>query len=97
MAEADIKIVAISLIFAITYGTFIFLNTNADTNTFNSGTALNSSDYNTPEASNFFTQLEQIKDLNVNNPEIFFVNTILFSTIAFLLVFVGLRFLRGTG
>lgn len=96
MSGVDIKVVAIALVFAITYGIFIFLNANADTTTYDAG-GVNASQYNTPEAGNFFSQLDQVKELNVNNPEIFFINSILFGTIAFLLVFVGLRFLRGTG
>lgn len=97
MADSDIKIVAIAIIIAITYGTFIFLNAGAGTDSFNPGGELNASAYNTPEAGDFFEQIESLKKMNVDNPEIFFINTILFGTIAFLLVFVGLRFLRGSG
>lgn len=97
MADSDIKIVAISVLIAVTYGTFLFLNSSAGSDTFNPGGKLNSSAYNTPDSKDFVEQVETLKKTNVDIPEIFFINTILFGTIAFLLVFVGLRFLRGSG
>lgn len=91
----DIKIVSIALVLALTYGTFVFMNANASTPTMQAPDTLNSTQYDTPDSGNFFSQLDQVKELNVDNPELFFINTIVFGTIAFLIAFVGLRFLRG--
>lgn len=96
MAGADIKIVAIALIIFVTYGVFLYLNASAE-ETIISSQNINSSDYTTPESTGFWATVTEIGQMNIDNPEIFFINSILFGTIAFLLVFVGLRFLRGTG
>lgn len=96
MSGVDIKIVAIALFFAVTFGAFNFLKANESTQNYEV-VGINSSQYNTPDSGNFFTQIDNVKEMNVNNPEIFFVNSIVFGTIAFLLAFVVLRFVRGTG
>lgn len=97
MADSDIKLVAIAVLIAITYSTFLFLNSGAGSDTFNPGGKTNSSAYNTPESKDFFDRIDTMKKTNVDVPELFFINTILFGTIAFLLGFVLLRFLRGSG
>ena len=58
---------------------------------------INSTDYDKPNAFNLMDTLNKIGQMNMDHPELFFINSILFGTIAFLLVFIGLRFLRGTG
>jgi hypothetical protein len=97
MADADIKVVAIALILFVTYGTFLFLNASASIPTGVTGAGINATDYTTPDTGSFWSTVTEIGSMQDNHPEIFFINTILFGTIAFLLLFVGLRFLRGTG
>lgn len=96
MSFADIRIVAVALILAVTYGTFLFLNANAGQVEYTTD-EINTTQYDTPDSGSFFSSLRSITTLQEDNPEIFFINTILFGVISFLLVFVGLRFLRGTG
>lgn len=96
MSFSDLRIAAIAIIIFFTYGTFLYLNANATQNQLNA-TVTNSSEFNTPDSTSFFNTLDEIGDMNTQYPEIFFINTMLFGTIAFLLVFVGLRYLRGTG
>jgi len=97
MSFADLRIVAIAIILAVTYSTFLFLNASQNTPVDYTAGISNTSQYDTPDSGSFFDNLQEIGKLQSLNPEIFFMNTILFGTIAFLLVFVGLRFLRGTG
>ena len=96
MAEADIKIVIIAVVLAVTYGTFLYLNAAANQTDFSVG-GVNASQYDTPDSGSFFDTLSEIGSISVDSPELFFINTILFGTIAFILVFIGLRFLRGVG
>lgn len=96
MAEVDVRIVAIAVLMFVTYGTFLYLNANADQEEVESG-SVNATQFDTPDSGGFFSTLAEIGQMNTEYPEIFFINTMLFGTVAFLLVFVGLRFLRGTG
>lgn len=95
MSFADLRIVAIVVILASTYGIFNFLYSSAA----NEEQAVNMPDinYTEPASNDFFSTLDNIRKMNVENPEIFFVNSILFTVIGFLIIFVGLRYLRGTG
>ena len=97
MGDSDLRIVAIALILFTTYGIFVYLNANAGFTAVQAAQIQNSSQFDTPDSSGFISTLDNIGDMNVDYPEIFFINSILFGTIAFLLLFVGLRFLRGTG
>lgn len=96
MSFTDVRIVAIALILAVTYGTFLFFNAQAEQTDYSSKIE-NSTQYETPDSGNFFTQLESIGQMQDDHPEIFFINSMVFGVVAFLLVFVGLRFIRGTG
>lgn len=95
MSFADIRIMAIVVILAATYGTWIFMYSSA--NVEEQHINMPDVNYTSPEASGFFSTLDNIRKINVDNPEIFFVNSILFTTIGFMVVFIGLRYLRGTG
>ncbi len=94
MGGNDIGVVAVALIIALTYGVFLFYYSNADTNEYGMNIP-NATQFDTPDSGNFFQQLSNIASISVDNQEIFFVNIMLFGAIAFLLVMVGLRFLRG--
>ena len=96
MSGSDIRIVAIAFLLMMTYGTFMYLYVD-DSNKEYTFDNLNSTQYSTPDSSNFFDIINDIKDLSVNNEEIFFVNTIFFGLLSLLIVFIGLRYLRGTG
>lgn len=95
MSFADIRIMAIVVILAATYGIFIYMYSSANVEEQN----VNMPDinYTSPESNDFFSTLDNIRKMNVENPEIFFVNSILFTAIGFMIVFIGLRYLRGTG
>jgi len=97
MSYADLRIVAIALILAVTYGTFLYLNANAQTTSITNPGLTNTTDYNTPNSGSFWSDLTTITTMQASNPEIFFINTMLYGIIGFLLVFIFLRFLRGTG
>jgi len=92
----DLGIVAIVFILMVTYGTFLFMYSNSEQSSYGYTDQINKSDYNTPNSGNFFDQVENVKDLNVDNPEIFFINSMIFGTLGLLVAFVGLRFLRGS-
>jgi hypothetical protein len=94
MSDVDMRIVAIALIFSITYGTFLYMNMNEEQTSISAG-SVNSTEYNTPDSSGFFDTLNSLGQMQDSHPEIFFINTMLFGVIAVLLIFVGLRFLRG--
>ena len=94
MGDSDMGIVAIALILAVTYGTFLFIYAGEKTTDITTNN-INASDYNTPDSGSFFNVLEEVGNMHVKNPELFFINTMLFGVIAILLIFVGLRFLRG--
>lgn len=96
MSFSDLRIAAIAIILFLTYGTFLYLNASAE-QTELSASVTNVSEFNTPDSVSFFDVLTEIGHMNTQYPEIFFLNTMLFGTIGFLLVFVGLRYLRGTG
>jgi hypothetical protein len=96
MSFADIRIVALVSILAITYGTWLFFYSSAPADNMDIP-GQPGENYSALSSSGFFSTLSKLGQLQTDNPEIFFVNTILFSTIALLLVFVGLRYLRGTG
>lgn len=93
---ADLRIVAIAFILASTYGTFMYFYSSQPAGDSNSP-ALPGQNYTAPESMSFFSTLKNMIALNIDNPELFFVNSILFGTLAFLVVFVFLRYLRGTG
>jgi hypothetical protein len=97
MGDADLKIVAIAIILFVTYGTFLYLNASANVAPSITVSGINGTDYTTPTTGSFWDTITEVGSMQDNHPEIFFINTILFGTIAFLLLFVGLRFLRGTG
>lgn len=94
MGESDMKIVAIAVIIFITYGIFLYLNASANLKEV-TAESVNSSDFNVPESNGFFDTVTEIGQMSIENPEIFFINSMLFGVIAFLLVFVVLRFARG--
>jgi len=95
MSYADLRIVAIAVILASTYGIFMYFYSSqpAEGNT----PLLPGQNYTAPESSSFFSTLKNMVALNMENPELFFVNSILFGTLGFLIVFIFLRYLRGTG
>lgn len=93
---ADIRVVAFALLLFFTYGTFLYLNASAEQEEL-SAQSINASEYDTPESSGFWSTITEIGQMNTDNPEIFFLNTMLFGTVAILLAFVGLRYLRGVG
>ena len=101
MSFADIRIVLIAFILFITYGTFLFMN--ASESNIEGGVEVgassmaNSTQFDTPDSGSFMGTLTTIGNMNTEQPELFFINSILFGGIAFILVFIGLRFLRGTG
>lgn len=101
MSFADLRVVMVAFILFITYSTFLFMNANESgvVNSAGVGAASfgNTTAYNTPDSSSFFGTLSTISAMNTNTPELFFINSILFGGIAFIVVFIGLRFLRGTG
>lgn len=95
MSYADLQILAIALILATTYGIFMFMYASQPATELQvpeTGT-----NYTPPSEGDFFSNVNAAVKLNTENPEIFFVNSILFTTIAFLLVFIFLRYVRGTG
>ena len=95
MSGVDVQIVAIVIIFASAYGIFnyMYAQGSIEDQTIN----MPDVNYTNPESGNFFNTVDEIRQLNVDNPEIWFVNSILFTVIAFMIVFIGLRYLRGTG
>jgi hypothetical protein len=93
---ADLQIIAIVLILSITYGTFMFLY-GADNSPGTAYQQIPGQNYTTPDSSGFWSSIKTAVSLNIDNPEIFFVNTILFGTLGTLVVLIALRFLRGQG
>ena len=95
MSFVDVRIIAIVVILSATYGTWYFMYSSANIEEKN----VNMPDinYTAPASHDFFSVLDNMRQISVDNPEIFFVNSILFTAIGFLIVFVGLRYLRGTG
>jgi len=96
MSYADLRIVGIAFILASTYGTFMYFYTSQPAEG-SSIPSLPGQNYTAPESSSFFSTLKNMVALNMENPELFFVNSILFGTLGFLIVFIFLRYLRGTG
>lgn len=93
----DLGFIAIILIIALTYGTFMFLYSSDNIEpgqTYNSMAAEN---YTAPSSTGFWSSLSDAVSLSTSSPELFFINTIVFGTIGTLTVLVGLRFLRGQG
>ena len=93
MSESDMRIVTIILFFAAIYGVWMFMYANEQTGTFNS--TLAPQNYTDPSSSSFFSQLKKTVSISVSNPEIGFINTILFIPLGILVAFVFLRYLRG--
>lgn len=96
MGDADVHFVAIVVLLASTYGVFTYLYSSQPAES-SSSSDLPGQNYTAPESSSFFGTLKNMIALNMENPELFFVNSILFGTLAFLVVFIFLRYLRGTG
>ena len=96
MSFADIRIVAIVLVLASTYGIWLFEYSSQTTSSIQNP-GMPGQNYTEPSSSSFFGTINNAVKINVQNPEIFFINSILFITLALLVVFVGLRYLRGTG
>lgn len=93
----DLGFVAIVLLIALTYGTFMFLYAAENPEPGKPYNQMPAENYTHPDSTNFWGSLNAIVSLNTSSPELFFINTILFGTIATLTVLVGLRFLRGQG
>lgn len=91
----DLGFVAIILVLALTYGTFMFLYSSENVEPGQPYNSMASENYTAPSSTGFWSSISDVAALNVSSPEIFFINTIVFGTIATLLVLVGLRFLRG--
>lgn len=91
----DLGFVAIILVLALTYGTFMFLYSSDNIEPGRPYNSMAAENYTAPSSSGFWSSISDIAALNTSSPEIFFINTIVFGTIATLLVLVGLRFLRG--
>lgn len=96
MSFSDIRIVAILVLFVGLYAFFNFLYASSEQNqdTF-VGNSTNT--YNTPASSGFWTTINNIAQFNTKTPEIAFLNTTIFLTFSAIVVFLGLRFFRGTG
>jgi hypothetical protein len=92
--NGDIVLVAIILLLGGIYGTFIFLYGSGDVPG-TTGLARPEQNYTVPESTGLWDSLTGMISLNLEQPEIFFMNTIVFGTLATLLVLVVLRFLRG--
>lgn len=90
----DLGFVAIILIIALTYGTFMFMYSNEQEpgQPYNKMAAEN---YTSPSSTGFWSSLSNVVSMNTSSPELFFINTIVFGVIGTLTVLVGLRFLRG--
>ncbi len=93
MGDIDVRIVGFVLILVASYGVFTYLYSSHQVS--NNPPPLPGQDYTTPGSSSFFSTLKNMIALNFENPELFFVNSILFGTLAFLVVFIFLRYLRG--
>lgn len=96
MSFADLRIVAIAIVLSTTYGLFMYFYSAQPAGS-PQNPAMPGQNYTAPESASFFQTVQNMISLNVQNPEIFFVNSILFFTMAALIVFVVLRYLRGTG
>lgn len=96
MSYADLQIVAIALILSTSYGVFMFMYAEQPTSELQTQTG-NYSNYSQPSSGDFFSNVNAAVKLNMENSEIFFVNSILFTPIVFLLAFIFLRYVRGTG
>lgn len=97
MSYADLRVVAIVLVLAASYGIFTFLFAlEPQQETLDDPGNLDMN-YSTPQSSGFWGAVNNAISMQVNDPEIFFINSILFGTLAFLILFIGLRFFRGTG
>ena len=94
----DIMIVLIVLILAATWATWLFLFANSSTSAY-SPSPLNipGQNYTAPDSSGFMGQIGKLESLSLNNPEIAFVNGIVFIPFGFIIVFIALRFFRGAG
>lgn len=97
MGGNDLGFVAIILIIALTYGTFLFMYSSENTEPGQPYSSMAAENYTAPSSSGFWSSLSNVVSLNTSNPELFFINTIVFGSIGTLTVLVGLRFLRGQG
>ena len=91
----DLGFVAIILVLALTYGTFLFMYSSDNQEPGQPYNQQAAENYTSPSSSGFWSSLSDVVSLNTSSPEIFFINTIVFGTIGTLVVLVGLRFLRG--
>lgn len=92
----DIMVVLIVLILAATWATWLFLFANSSTTSPQGPLSIPGQNYTAPDSSGFFGQIGKLEQLSINNPEIAFVNGIVFIPIGFILVFIALRFFRGS-
>lgn len=97
MSYADLRVVAIVLVLAASYGIFTFLFALEPQQEALDDPGNLDMNYSTPESSSFWDSVNNAISMQVNDPEIFFINSILFGTLGFLILFIGLRFFRGTG
>ena len=97
MSFVDVRVVAYVVVLAAAYAIFATsygvqpLATTGTLQPFGASAVQHTDD------AGFFDTIKQAVELNIDTPELFFINSILFSTLAILIVFVGLRYVRGTG
>lgn len=93
MAEADFRIITLMVFFVASYGVFMYFYANEQETRMNS--TMPGQNYTEPSSTGFFSTVKSMIKINIEQPEIGFVNSIFFIPLGFLLVFVGLRYFRG--
>lgn len=92
---ADVRIIFIILIL---FSTYAFFNVLYSTEEQSEYTQIKYNEtYNTPQSNDFFKIIDTAISFQFDNPELFFMNIILFGSIGVIITFIGLRFLRGQG
>ena len=97
MSFADIRIIAILVIFISLYGVFNVLYVSNEVTQSGSFSSNNSNAYDHPDTGDFWTTMNSMAAVNTTVPELAFLNATIFLAFSAIVVFLGLRFLRGTG
>lgn len=97
MSFIDVKIILICFVMFGTLGIFNYLLANSQTNTNTQLDNTYNENYTSPSSTNFFSTVNTMISFQFDNPELIWINVILFGALSAIAIFIGLRFLRGTG
>lgn len=98
MSYADVRIIAIVMVLASTFGVWqlMYAQSTMPSNS-QEVIAPNHTAYGNPNPGNIWEIVLKSVSISVSSPEIFFINSIFFFVMIILVIFIMLRFIRGTG